>query len=100
MSNFTPIFIIMTRGLELMVNLIFRDDVKLLFGEDCYVNIDSIRYSTNTKTFIVHSKVLIKEINDENTNNYREKLVYLISEGWRYLGKDSPITVVTSIDII
>jgi hypothetical protein len=100
MSNFSPIFITMTRGLELMVNLIFRDDVKLLFGEDCYINIDSIRFSTNTKTFIVHTKVLIKDITNENINEYREKLVYLISEGWRYLGKDSPITVVTSIDII
>lgn len=100
MSIFPLIFIDMTRGLELMVNLIFRDDVKLLFGEDCYINIDSIKYSTNTKTFIVHSKVLIKEITGENTDNYRDKLVYLISEGWRYLGKDSSITVITSIDVI
>ena len=100
MSIFTTIFIVMTRGLEFMVNIIFRDDVKLLFGEGCYINIDSIKYSTNTKTFIIHSKALIKDITPDNTNDFKDKLTYLISESWRYLGKDKPITIVSSLDII
>ena len=100
MSIFITIFIVMAIGLEFIINRVFRDEVKHLFGEGCYINIDSIKYSTNTKTFVIHSKALIRDITSENTSDFNGKLSYLISESWRYLGKDSPITIVTSIDVI
>jgi len=99
MSILYSIFVFMVFALEYMINIIFTDEVKSLFGDDSYVNIDSIRYSTNLKTFVVHTKVLISDITSENTEDFKSKLTYLVTMGWRYLGKDEPLTIISSIDV-
>jgi len=99
MSNFIIIFITMTRGLEFMVNIIFRDEVKLLFGDGSYINIDSIRYSKHTNVFIINTKVLINDIKTEYTDDWKNKLAYLVSQSWKFLGKQGRITIISSIDV-
>ena len=39
--------------LEYLINAIFKKNLELLFGKDSYVTVNSIRYLTNTKTYII-----------------------------------------------
>ena len=85
--------------LEHLINVVQKDDVELMFGIGSKVIIEGISYSTNSKTYVIHTKVMATNI-DDSLDIFPTGLNMLITEGWKYTGIDSEITMINSIDVL
>lgn len=89
----------MKKLLEKYINRHYKEELKLLFGEDSYVKIENIIWSTNEKKYVVNSKLYVKEIND-SIEAFPEGLDYLINEGWKIIGDANKPVMINTIDVI
>lgn len=72
---------------QYLINKIYQKELILLFGENSYVDVRSIRYSTNDKCYIIDVKLTIGIMNEsELIDTYPDGLNYIIKEAWPYLG--------------
>jgi len=85
--------------LEHLLNNIRKEELNLLFGEGSKINVDSISYSTNNKTYVIHSTVFVTDI-EESIQSFPDGLDFLITESWKYTGFNNELTIINSIDII
>ena len=85
--------------LEHLMNKIQREELELLFGKGSQIRIDSVSYSTNNKNYVIHSTVLVDNI-EESVESFPNGLDYIINEGWKFTGLDKNITLVNRIDIL
>jgi len=89
----------MKEMLEHLLNNIRKEELNLLFGEGSKINVDSISYSTNNKTYVIHSTVFVTDI-EESIQSFPDGLDFLITESWKYTGFNNELTIINSIDII
>ena len=50
----------MKKMLEHLINVIQKDEMELMFGKGSKIFIESVTYSTNAKSYVIHSKVFGK----------------------------------------
>lgn len=89
----------MKRMLEHLINVVQKEDVEIMFGVGSKVIIENISYSTNSKTYVVHAKVIATSI-DDSVDIFPTGLNMLITESWKYTGINNEITMINSIDVI
>lgn len=89
----------MKKFLESLINKFQKKELELMFGIGSKVIIESITYSTNTKKYVIHSKVIATNI-DDSIDIFPTGLNMLIEESWKYTGVESEITLVNSLDVL
>ena len=89
----------MKRMLEHLINVTQKEEMELMFGKGCKIVIESITYSTNAKSYVIHSKVFATEI-DDSVDVFPTGLNMLIDEGWKYTGINNDITKVSTLDVL
>jgi len=89
----------MKKMLEHLINIIQKDEMELMFGKGSNIVIESISYSTNAKSYVIHSKVFATEI-DDSVDVFPTGLNMLIDEGWKYSGINNDITKVNILDVL
>lgn len=94
------IFIIMRNCLTILLNIVFKKDLELLYGEGTMVEINQCKYCTTTKNFLVDCTLKVGSI-ELFQETQLDGLTYLIEESWKYTGTDkNKISLVSSVDII
>jgi hypothetical protein len=89
----------MKRMLEHLINVIQKEDMELMFGVGSKVVIESVNYSTNAKSYVIHARVFATEI-DDSLDVFPTGLNMLIQESWKYTGILENVTNVNSLDVI
>jgi len=89
----------MRKMLEHLINVTQKDKMELMFGKGSKIVIESISYSTNAKSYVIHSKVFATEI-DDSVDVFPTGLNMLIDEGWKYSGINNDITKVNTLDVL
>lgn len=89
----------MKRYLEIYINRILRDEMKLLFGEGSYISVNNIKISTNNKTLVI-DVVLNTPEPELCLETYPLGLEVMIHNGVRYSGVKKKITLITSLNLI
>jgi hypothetical protein len=89
----------MRKMLEHLINVTQKDEMELMFGKGSKIVIESISYSTNAKSYVIHSKVFATEI-DVSVDVFPTGLNMLIDEGWKYSGINNDITKVNTLDVL
>jgi len=83
--------------LERTINKLYKTEIDEYFGKDSKIIIESCFLSTNTKKWSVSAKLV-------PTNHYQAIDIYpygleiLITDAWKFTGKDKDIIITTSID--
>jgi len=90
----------MKKGFELLVNGLLKEELVLLFGDNSFIKVTApIKYSTNAKLFVI-SCTLYSDNIELCEDSYPHGVHYIIDEAWKYMGIDSDISIVTSLDIL
>lgn len=89
----------MKKCLWVLLNISFKKDLELLYGEGSSVDIIEVKKCTTNKQFLVNCK-----LNVGNPNLFSEVgedgLSHLLKESWQYTGYgDEKFIVVTSYDV-
>lgn len=94
------IFIIMRNCLTILLNIVFKKDLELLYGEGTMVEIKECKYCTTTKDFLVDCTLKVGSV-ELFQETQLDGLKYLLEESWKYTGVDkNKISLVSSVDII
>lgn len=89
----------MKKSFEKVINNFSSDEKKLLFGEDCRIVVNNLKYSTNTKKFVLDCSLLVKDINPV-IESYPAGIYYLASESWKIMGFQQDLDIITSLDLL
>jgi len=90
----------MKKGFELLINGLLKEELFLLFGNNSFIKVNgSIKYSTNAKLFVINCTLYSDDV-ELCEESYPYGLQYIIGEAWKYMGIDSDISIVTSLDIL
>lgn len=85
---------------DLGLNRWFRSEMSLLFGDEYYVIINHIKYSTNLKKYIIDCKLMIKEPS-LCIDTYPTGLEMVINNIWMILlMNETSIVLSSTIDLI
>lgn len=88
----------MKKSIESLINRLYKEDFKLLFGEESVIKVENIIWSTNQKKYVIYVKLYVNNP-EKYIDAYPEGVEYFVSESWKFLGfKDEQITI-CSIDI-
>lgn len=90
----------MRNCLTILLNIVFKEDLELLYGKGTLVEISRANYCTTTKEFLVDCTLKIGE--PELFEQIQvDGLKYLIDESWKFTGSEKPIIkLITSFDVI
>lgn len=89
----------MKKSFEKVINNLNNYEKKLLFGEGCEIVVNNIKYSTNTKKFVLDCKLLVKDINLLE-DSFPDGIVYLALESWKIMGFNQELDVISTVDLI
>jgi hypothetical protein len=85
---------------DLALNRWFRSEMSLLFGNDYYVTIKYIKYSTNLRRYIIDCKLMIKDPT-LCVDTYPSGLEMVVSDVWQVLlMNETSIILSSTIDLI
>ena len=96
----------MKKPLEILMNGLFRNEMKLLFGENYKIEIGHFIKDSKNHHFIVHANLLIDDpmIISENytgiDSSVDEDISYYVNKCIRFLGTEKKALVISTIDII
>lgn len=93
-----PIFIIMLAGMTILLNYVFKNELKLLFGEHYVIDVKSLKYSTNGKKYILHCTLYTDDI-ELCEESYPDGLNLMINQAWKFMFMEDPLIITTSIDL-
>lgn len=87
----------MESSLIILLNQVFYDEMKILFGENYVVDIKSLKYSTNGKKYILVCILYTDDV--EFGDVYPDGLIMMIQQSWKFMGMGTPIVINSSIDL-
>lgn len=91
---------LMRNCLTVLLNIVFKKDLELLYGKDTTVEVNTAKYCTTNKTFLIDCTLKISDITLYEEVGL-EGLKYLIDESWRYAGdKGVTKTLVINVDLV
>jgi hypothetical protein len=86
--------------MEHLINIVNRYELELMFGEGCNVKVTSLNYSTTTKRYVIHSKLLLNNVDESVLDFFPHGLEVIIYDSWKYLGIcNIPLMVISSVDV-
>lgn len=90
----------MRNCLTILLNIVFKKDLELLYGKDTIVDINTAKYCTTNKTFLIDCTLKISNITlYEETGD--DGLKYLIEESWKYTGENNITkTIIINVDLV
>lgn len=88
----------MIKPFEVIINKGFRKQMDLLFGEGSKVEFTNINYVTNNKTLSIHVKLMVSDP-EKCLDSYPAGLILLIEDSWKMFCVDTPIQIISSIDL-
>ena len=92
----------MKKALEILLNKVFKKDLCLLYGDDCYVVVNRIYFSDYHKEYIVDCKLMVK--NDEKIDFlhevYPDGLKFITEESWKFMGLPEKTRLISTLDFI
>lgn len=88
----------MKNTLEYCINKLYKNEINSLFGEGSVVEINYIKYSTNSKGLVIDCKLLTTDPK-ESEETYPLGLELIVSDSWKWMGIKENITLTYSIDI-
>ena len=92
----------MKKALEILLNKVFKKDLRLLYGEDCHVIVNRIYFSEYHKEYIVDCKLMVK--NDDKVNYlhevYPDGLKYVTEDAWKFMGLPEKTRLISTLDFI
>jgi len=77
----------------------FKKDMSLLFGDDYVVKVNFIRYSTNTKSYIIDLRLMVKDP-QLCFETYPVGLEVVVQDIWKLLSKEKPLFVSSTLELI
>jgi hypothetical protein len=87
-------------ALTILLNIVYKKELELLYGEGAVVEINNVQNCTNKKNFSIDCTLKITDINLFDESNV-DGLKYLIEESWKFLGEDnSSLNLITTFDVI
>ena len=90
----------MKRCLEVLLNLVYRDDLELLYGKGSRIEITNINYCTNNKHYSIQCELFVSDLKLFEESN-TEGVEFLISESWKFTGiHDEKIALTTSVSLL
>lgn len=82
------------------MNITYRNELELLYGQNSEVEINEVRYITNTKEYLIDCTLKVSDIN-LFMESQTDGLKFLFEESWKYTGVNNPkIRLVTKFDVI
>lgn len=88
----------MKKMLEFLINKNHKEELALLFGEGSYLRIESILWSTNAKNYVIHTKLLVDDI-EKTVEAYPSGADYLITESLKFIGLENDPIIINSLDL-
>ena len=90
----------MRNCMTVLLNIVFRKDLELLYGEGTIVEVNQCKYCTTTKDFLIDCTLKVGSV-ELFEETQLDGLKYLIEESWKYTGSDKhKISLVSSVDIV
>lgn len=96
----------MKKPLEILSNQLYRNEMKLLFGEDYKIKIDHLIKTSKNHNYVVHVKLFIEDplIISENYTGINkivdDDIYYYVKKCCEFMGINEEIVVISTIDII
>ena len=84
---------------EAAINLMEMSDMKKVFGENCYSQINNLYYSGQKKTFVVDITLYTDEP-QLLEDSYYEVYDDFIKNAWRRLGLTEKITIIKKCELL
>lgn len=91
----------MKKLFDILLNKVFKRQLELLYGYGSSVKINDVKYSTNSKSYILDCTLKIGEIEDSDDSDLliQEGINFLVNESWLYSGlRDKNISVLLTIN--
>ncbi len=88
----------MKKSIELLINRLYKEDFRLLLGEDAFIKVEDVIWSTNQKKYVIYVKLYVSDP-EKYIDAYPEGVEYFVSESWKFLGIKNEQITVCSIDI-
>jgi hypothetical protein len=86
--------------LEYLINTKFKHDLELLYGIGSKVVINSFKYSTNDKIFVIDCKLIVGDTTLEDLNELLvDGMDFIMGKCWRLTGYKQKIMIISSMDI-
>ena len=83
---------------EHCLNRLYKNEINSLFGEGSIIEVNYIKYSTNSKGLVIDCKLLTTDPK-ESEDTYPVGLELLVSSSWKWMGINENITLTHSIDL-
>lgn len=89
----------MRNCLTILLNIVYKQDLELLYGEGSVVEINSAKYCTTNKQFLIDC--VLKVGNIEMFQETQDSgIKYLIEESWKYTGMEkSEVSLIIKFDV-
>jgi len=88
----------MKKMLEFLINKHHKEELSLLFGERSYLKIQNITWSTNSKNYVIHTKLLVDDV-EKSVEAYPEGADFLITESLKFIGLETDPVIINSIEL-
>ncbi len=95
----------MKKPLEILVNGLYKNEMKLLFGENFKIVIGHFVKQSKSHHFIVHAKLVLEDpiIITENysgtLSSVNEDVCYYVNKSLKFMGATKEALVITTIDV-
>ena len=98
----------MNKMLEHLINVIHKEELFSMFGENSKVNINKVYYSTNEKKYVVDctlkatfeiDNIPLNESVGDYLDFYPTGLHIIIKDSWKYLGLEQKIIFVDTLEV-
>ena len=90
----------MSDALTVLLNYVFYKELELFYGKGSHVILNSVRFCTNNKHYIVDCKLFLSD-SSLFEESQLEGLEFLLQESWKYLGMGSQkFAVISTYDFI
>jgi len=84
--------------LQRVINHGLKHQLTIMFGEGSYISIDVLDYIRSKKSYLVHAKIYITNI-EEGMLLFPDGVYMLVNLGWKVMGKGQPLMILPSVDV-
>lgn len=90
----------MRNCLTVLLNIVFKKDLELLYGNGTIVEVNRCKYCTTNKDFLIDCTLKVGSI-ELYEETKLDGLKYLVEESWKYTGLEkNKISLISSVDIV
>lgn len=88
----------METQLIILLNQVFYNEMKHLFGNNYVVNVKSLKYSTNSERYVLDCTLYTDDVELCN-GTYPDGLILMVDQAWKFMFIEKPIVINSSLDL-